>query len=144
MGVTSFLKRLFGSAKEATNELADKAELALKQVKENATPYIEKAESFVEESIEKTKETATPLIEKANDYAHQTKEVIGKYANETGDMLGNIAKTVKESAAEALKETEAVIKETKELHADMTESEGTLTNYNTSKEFRNRVEEDAD
>lgn len=120
IGIISFLKRLFGSAKEASNELADKAELALKKVKKNATPYIEKAESFVEQSIEK-----------ANDYTHQTKEVIGEYADGAGDILGNIVKKVKESAAEALKETDAVIKETKESHADMTESEGTLTNDNT-------------
>jgi ElaB/YqjD/DUF883 family membrane-anchored ribosome-binding protein len=144
MGVNSFLKNLFGSAKETTNKLADKAEQTLEHTKENTSPYIEKADAFANESIEKTKEAATPILEKVNDYTHQTKEVVGEYSDEATKALLNIVKTVKESTAEALKNTEAVIEETKESRIDMTENKQALNNDSASKEFRNRIEEDAD
>lgn len=144
MGVTSFFKNLFGSAKETTSELADKAELTLEHAKENAAPYIEKADAFVEDSIEKAKEAATPIIEKANDYANQTKEAVSEYAEEAGDMLGNIVNTVKESTTEAVKKAETFIKESTKSHSDIPEIESSLNNESPSKEFRNRIEEDAD
>ncbi len=144
MGVTSFFKRLFGSAKETANELSNKAELTLEHAKENAAPYIEKADAFVEDSIEKAKEAAAPIIEKANYYAHQTKETVSEYAEEAGDMLGNIANTAKESTAEAAEKTETFLKETKQSLTDIPKNEGAINREDASSDFRNRIEEDSD
>lgn len=65
MELPSFFKSLFGSAKEAANELADKAEIAAGRAKETAMPYLEKAEAFAEETFEQVKEASELVIEKA-------------------------------------------------------------------------------
>ena len=56
MGLSSFFKNLFGSAKDSTTDLANQAEVKFEQAKEAAAPYIEKAETFAEETIAKSKE----------------------------------------------------------------------------------------
>ena len=53
MGLGSFFKNLFGSAKETASEVADKAEIVLDQAKEKATEYAAKAEDYVEKAVEK-------------------------------------------------------------------------------------------
>lgn len=107
MGVSSFFKNLFGSAKEAANELADKAEIAAEQVKETATPYLEKAEKFVEEKFEQAKEASEPLIEKAETFSAEAKEVVIDYAEKASDALGDVIKNVKEKTSnERINKTE--------------------------------------
>jgi len=58
MGLGSFFKNLFGSAKEKASDIADKTE------------------NFVEESYEKAKELATPVI---NSFNEKAKEIAKKY-----------------------------------------------------------------
>jgi hypothetical protein len=99
MGLSSFLKNLFGSAKETASELADKAELAVEQAKETAMPYLEKAEAFAEETFEQAKEASEPLIEKAESFSAEAKEVVSDYADKASDALGDVIKNVKESTS---------------------------------------------
>lgn len=61
MGLTSFFKNLFGSAKETADDFADKAEHTIEEVKEAAAPFIEKAETFAEETIAKIREASDSI-----------------------------------------------------------------------------------
>ncbi|OIV41865.1 hypothetical protein [Flavobacterium johnsoniae] len=61
MGLTSFFKNFFGSAKETADDFAGKAENTLEEVKEAVEPFIDKAEIFAEEAIEKIKEAADSI-----------------------------------------------------------------------------------
>jgi uncharacterized protein YjbJ (UPF0337 family) len=73
MGLGSFFKNLFGSAKEKAGEIADKTE------------------NFVEESYEKAKETAAPIIDKVENFAEETmdkaKEKIEEYVPAAKEKL---------------------------------------------------------
>lgn len=99
MGLSSFFKNLFGSAKETSNELADKAEIATEHAKETAMPYLEKAEAFAEETFEQVKEASEPLIEKAKSLSTEAKEVFSDYAEKASESLGDVIKNVKESTS---------------------------------------------
>jgi hypothetical protein len=99
MGLSSFFKNLFGSTKETANEVADIAKIATEQAKETAKPYIDKAETFVEEKFEEAKEATEPLMEKAAVSATETKEVVSDYAAKASDALGDVIKNVKEKAS---------------------------------------------
>lgn len=100
MGLSSFFKNLFGSVKKTTNELADKAEIAAEHAKETATPYFEKAETFVEEKFERAKEASEPLIEKAETLSREAKQAISDNAEKASDALGDVIKNLKNSANE--------------------------------------------
>lgn len=100
MGLTSFFKNLFGSAKKTTNELADKAEIAAEHAKETAKPYLEKAETFVEEKFKEVKEASEPLIEKAEAFTEDAKETISDYAEKATDALSDVIKNVKERTSD--------------------------------------------
>jgi ElaB/YqjD/DUF883 family membrane-anchored ribosome-binding protein len=105
MGLASFLKNLFGTAKETANDFATKAESKLEQVKEAATPHIEKAEIAAEETFEKVKEASIPILDKAEIYANDAKETFNLYSDKAEIILGNVIETVKQKATELNKNT---------------------------------------
>ena len=74
MGLSSFFKDLFGSAKKTADQIATNAEIAVEEAKKAATPYIDKAEELAETTFEKVKETASPIIEKAEIVVEETIE----------------------------------------------------------------------
>ncbi|WP_241686540.1 YtxH domain-containing protein [Flavobacterium sp. YO12] len=96
MGLNSFFKNLFGTAKETVVDLADQAESTFEQAKEAAAPYIDKAETFADETISKVKEASEPIIANAADYAHQAKDIVSEYADKASDALDNVVESVKE------------------------------------------------
>lgn len=120
MGLTSFLKNLFGSATETTNELTAKAEAALEQAKEIATPYMEKAQAFAEEKIGDLKEAAEPYIEKAEIHAEQAKDLVNEYTEKASNLLGNVSE--KEDATEAIKTPEELDSNTMKIVSDKIET----------------------
>jgi hypothetical protein len=100
MGLSSFFKNLFGSANKTASKLADKAEIAVEQVKETAMPYLEKTEKFTQETFEQVKEASEPLIEKAESFSAEAKEVVSDYAEKTNDAIADVIKKVKERASD--------------------------------------------
>jgi hypothetical protein len=72
MGVSSFLKNLFGTAKETANTLTHKAEESLEHAKHNIKPFLEKLEDYTEDAIDKTKTTATPYFKKVESLVEET------------------------------------------------------------------------
>jgi polyhydroxyalkanoate synthesis regulator phasin len=76
MGVSSFFKNLFGTAKKTANEIVEQAETVVEETKIAAKPYVDKAEDFIEETVTKAKETATPYIEKTETFIEETIEKV--------------------------------------------------------------------
>lgn len=96
MGLSSFFKNLFGSAKESTSELINKAETVI----EKASPISEKVETFTEETFDKAKET------------------VSEYSEKAGDVLGKVLETVKRKAAVAVDKVEDLSSEIKTTTPD--------------------------
>lgn len=132
MGVTSFFKNIFGSAKEKASELADLSENVIEQAKEAATPILEKAGDAIETAVEQAKEAATPILEKANEYADQAKSKADEYSEKANDLLEDAVAQAKEAATPILDKAENLVNSTietvKEKTAELTgDSETTKT-----------------
>ena len=122
MGVSSFFKNLFGSAKDSAATIAEKIDINLSQSKEAATPYMEKAEELAEETIskvetalEEAKLAAAPILEKAENYADQVQETITEFSQEAGEKLGNAIASIKENAEIAKNKIDLLTNEVKEI-----------------------------
>jgi hypothetical protein len=106
MGLASFFKNLFGSAKTSAEEMADKAEHivdeTIAKAKENAAPLIEKMEEYAEEAKEKAEETiselietvkekSAPIIAKAEELAEEAKEKISETIETAKEKINSFA-----------------------------------------------------
>ncbi|MFB9078763.1 YtxH domain-containing protein [Flavobacterium procerum] len=100
MGLTSFFKNIFGTAKDSASDLAVQAENTIEKAIETATPYIEKAEAFAEEAIENAKDVAEPILESAADFAQQARETFSEYAEKAVDSITEAVDIIKEKTAE--------------------------------------------
>ncbi|WP_414000096.1 YtxH domain-containing protein [Flavobacterium sp. W1B] len=120
MGLSSFLKNLFGSAKETTNELSAKAETALEQAKETAAPYMEKAQAFAEEKINDLKEAAEPFIEKAEAHAEHAKDLVNEYTEKASNLIENVVE--KNNTTEPIEKTEELASNTMKIVSDEIET----------------------
>ena len=109
MGLSSFFKNLFGTAKDSATDLAHQAETTFEQAKEAAAPYIDKAETFAEETFAKAKEASEPLIETATDYAHQAKDIVSEYVEKASDSISDVIDSVKEIKSEWLINAQKVL-----------------------------------
>lgn len=91
MELSSFFKKVFGSAKKTTNELIEYAENAIVETKIAAQPYVEKAEYIAIETINKAIETTTPIVEKTASIIEETsskvKEVAHPYLEKAESFL---------------------------------------------------------
>ena len=118
MGVSSFFKNLFGTAKESATNLTAKAEESLEQAKDNLKPYLEKLEDYTEEVIDKTKTTATPYYEKAESLVEETiikaKEVSEPYIEKAKIYAAESFETIKENAAPIIENIESIAINTKD------------------------------
>ncbi len=136
MGVGSFFKNLFGSAKTSTADMADKAE------------------HLVEDTVAKAKEAAAPIIDKVEEYAEAAKEKAGEFSEKAEEVINEAIETVKEKSAPVIAKVEEFAEEAKEKISDTIETAkekvNSLTNDGSheAKEpetpQQNRVEEDAD
>ena len=100
MGLSSFFKNLFGSAKETSSDVAVKVEDAFEQAKEEAAPLIHKAETFAEETFAKAKEASEPLLDSAAEYAAQAKDMVSEYVEKASDSISEVIESVKQKAEE--------------------------------------------
>lgn len=123
MGLSSFFKNLFDSAKETANEIANKAEIATEEAKIASTPYLEKAEKVTEETIEKVKEAAAPIIEKAEEYVEQAKEALDEYSDKAGEILGGVLENLKSDTVSTSEKTEILIEEVEIKTIDSVETD---------------------
>jgi vacuolar-type H+-ATPase subunit H len=112
MGLSSFFKNLFGSAKESATDLAHQAETAFEQAKETASPYIDKAEAFAEDAIAKAKEASEPIIDSATEYASQAKDIVSEYVEKASDSFSAVIDSVKEKTSEFTGETKTTATKT--------------------------------
>jgi ElaB/YqjD/DUF883 family membrane-anchored ribosome-binding protein len=136
MGLGSFFKNLFGSAKTSAEEMADKAE------------------HIVDETIAKAKENAAPLIEKADLYAEVAKEKAGEFSEKAEEVLTEVIETVKEKSAPIIAKAEEFAEEAKEKLSETIETakekinsfsnDGSHDAKEADATSTNRVEEDAD
>ncbi|MEP6804050.1 MAG: YtxH domain-containing protein [Flavobacterium sp.] len=122
MGVSSFFKNLFGSAKDSTTNLATEAEIKFEQAKEAAAPYIDKAEVFAEETIEKVKEASEPILENAVEYAHKAKDIVSEYIEKASDSLSDVIDSVKEKTTETSSATTIIVPEDIVVNGEKTET----------------------
>jgi vacuolar-type H+-ATPase subunit H len=120
MGVSSFFKNLFGSAKDSTTNLATEAEVKFEQAKEAAAPYIDKAEAFAEETIEKVKEASEPILESAVEYAHKAKDIVSEYVEKASDSLSDVIDSVKEKTTSSA--TTTIVPEDIVVNSENTET----------------------
>lgn len=154
MGISSFLKNLFGSAKDSAATIADKVDVNFAQAKDAETPYITKAEEFAEETISKateaTKELVTkaeialedaklaagPLVEMAENYAGQAKEVISEFSHEASETIDKTITTLSENAEFAKDKINHLTSELKES------TTAKLKSFeNNNNESENKIEE---
>ncbi|MEO8237839.1 MAG: YtxH domain-containing protein [Flavobacterium sp.] len=113
MGLSSFFKNLFGSTKDSSaNEIADQAETTFEQAKETTAPYIEKAETFVEETFAKVREASEPALESAVEYAHHAKDIVSEYVEKASDSINDVIDSIKEKTAELTSDSETFATET--------------------------------
>ena len=161
MGLSSFFKNLFDSAKETANEIATKAEIAAEEAKIASTPYLEKAESIAGETIEKVKETTAPIIEKAEkvteetiekvkeavtpitekveEYVEQAKEALDEYSDKAGEILGDVLESLKSDTAATSEKTQILIEE-----VEITTIDSAETGTKSPDEPKKKTVEDAD
>ncbi|MCL6461965.1 MAG: hypothetical protein I4O51_08860 [Flavobacterium micromati] len=118
MGVSSFLKNLFGSAKGTATTLTNKADDSFIQTKEKLRPYLEKVEDYTVDVIEKARETVAPYLDKAELLAQETfvnaKESAGPYIEKTKSFATESFETIKENAAPIVENIESLATQTKE------------------------------
>jgi hypothetical protein len=136
MGLGSFFKNLFGSAKTTTATMADKAE------------------HVVEDTMAKAKEAAAPILEKVEEYAEVAKEKASEFSEKAEEVISDTIETVKEKSAPIIAKAEELAEEAKEKISDTFEAAKEKVNSLTddgsheAKEseppLQNRVEEDAD
>jgi len=93
MGVSSFFKNLFGKALVSTNE-----EIGI-QTEEKAS-YLEKAETFAEETFSKAKDASEPILEDVVEYASQAKDIVSEYVEKATHTINDIIDSVKEANEE--------------------------------------------
>jgi ElaB/YqjD/DUF883 family membrane-anchored ribosome-binding protein len=136
MGLASFFKNLFGSAKTSAEEMADKAE------------------HIVEETIAKAKENAAPLIEKIEEYAEEAKEKAEQLSEKAEETISELIETVKEKSAPIIAKAEELAEESKERISETIETakekinsfsnDGSHDAKEPEATSTNSVEEDAD
>ena len=136
MGLASFFKNLFGSAKTSAEEMAHKAE------------------HIVDETIAKAKENTAPLIEKADHYSEVAKEKAGEFSEKAEEALTEVIETVKEKSAPIIAKAEEFADEAKEKLSETLETakekinsfsnDGSHDAKEPEATSTNRVEEDAD
>lgn len=136
MGLGSFFKNLFGSAKTSAEDIADKAE------------------HIVGETIAKAKESAAPLIEKAEAYTEVAKEKAGQISEKAEETISEVIETVKEKSAPIIAKAEEFAEEAKEKLSETIETakekinsfsnDGSHDAKEPEATSTNRVEEDAD
>ena len=93
MGVSSFFKNLFVKTQVSTN-----AEIGIQN--EEKASYIEKAETFAEETFSKAKEASAPILEDAVEYASQAKDIVSEYVEKATHSINDIIDSVKEMSSE--------------------------------------------
>ena len=94
MGVSSFFKNLFGKAKVLTNE-----EIQTEKTYENTeetVSYIEKVETFAEETFSKAKEASAPILEDTAEFASQAKDIVSEYVEKATHSINDIIDSLKE------------------------------------------------
>jgi ElaB/YqjD/DUF883 family membrane-anchored ribosome-binding protein len=136
MGLASFFRNLFGSAKTSAEEMADKAE------------------HIVDETIAKAKENAAPLIEKVEEYSEVAKEKVEQFSEKAEETIGEVIQTVKEKSAPIIAKAEEFTEEAKEKLSETIETAREKINSFTNDGSQdaeeqettptNNVEEDAD
>ena len=100
MGLFSFFKNLLGNTKNSNKNQIKQIENSNEQTGEVGNIYMEKVETFVEESYTKAKKTSEPFIEDAVEYANQAKDIISQYVEKATDSMNDIIDSVKELANE--------------------------------------------
>jgi ElaB/YqjD/DUF883 family membrane-anchored ribosome-binding protein len=117
MGVLSFFKNLFGTAKESATHLTSIAEESFEQTKSNIKPYVEKLEDYTENAIDKTKKSTKPFLEKAESLVEETivkaKNSAEPYIEKTKIYATESFETIKENATPIIENIEAVANQTK-------------------------------
>ena len=136
MGLGSFFKNLFGSAKTSAEDMTDKAE------------------HIVEEPVAKAQETVAPLIEKADQYAEVAKEKAGEFSEKAEEVLTEVIETVKEKSAPIIAKAEEFVEDAKEKLSETIETakekvnafsnDGSPDAEEPAPTNTNRIEEDAD
>jgi ElaB/YqjD/DUF883 family membrane-anchored ribosome-binding protein len=136
MGLGSFFKNLFGSAKTTAEDTANKAE------------------HIVEDAVAKAKETAAPFIEKVDQYAEVAKEKAGEFSEKAEEMLSDVIETVKEKSAPIIAKTEELAEDAKVKVSDTIDAakekinsfanDGSPDAEEPEPKNINRIEEDAD
>lgn len=95
MGVSSFFKNLFVKTQISTN-----AEIHNEKTEETGGSYIERVETFAEETFSKVKEASEPMLEDAVEYASQAKDIVSEYVEKATHSLNDIIDSVKEMSTE--------------------------------------------
>lgn len=136
MGLGSFFKNLFGSAKESAEEIGNKAS------------------DIINETVDIAKEAAAPILEKAEEYAEIAKEKASEYSEKASEAIGEAVETVKEKSAPILAKAEEFAEEAKEKISETVETakekvnnlmhDGSEDAKETVEITTNRIEEDAD
>ena len=136
MGLGSFFKNLFGTARTSAEEMADKAE------------------HIVDQTLAQAKENAAPLIEKAGEYSEVAKEKVEQFSEKAEETIGEVIQTVKEKSAPIIAKAEEFTEEAKEKLSETIETAREKINSFTNDGSQdaeeqettptNNVEEDAD
>ncbi|MEO7977325.1 YtxH domain-containing protein [Flavobacterium sp.] len=99
MGISSFFKNFFVKAEVSTNAEAH-IEKTDEQTQQTEVSYIEKVETFAEETFSKVKEASEPILEDAVEYASQAKDIVSEYVEKATHSINVIIDSVKEMSAE--------------------------------------------
>lgn len=143
MGVSSFLKNLFGTAKETATTLTNQADKSLEQAKDNIKPFLEKLEDYTEDIIDKTKTTAKPYFKQAESLVEETfvkaKQSTEPYIEKTKIYATENFEAIKENTAPIIVNIENLAVQTKEKmneYADKAEEllDKIKNNYNDKAE----------
>ena len=101
MGVSSFLKKIFGKTKDSNTNIVFQNENNNNKSQSATIPNVEKAENFIDETFTKLKETSEPIMEDAVEYASQAKDIISQYVVEKAtESISDIIDSVKEANTE--------------------------------------------
>jgi ElaB/YqjD/DUF883 family membrane-anchored ribosome-binding protein len=94
MGLGNYFKNLFGSAKESTEKMVDKAEI------------------FAQEASEKIREVATPLVDKLEDFAEDVKDKAEEYMPQAKEKIEEVYETAREKVSEYAQKAEHFTEDT--------------------------------
>lgn len=148
MGLSSFFKNFFGTAKETANEIVDQAESAIEETKIGAQPYVEKAEAFLEDTVNKVKETATPYVENAETFIEETvtkaKETTTPHIEKAEAFVEDKVAKANEAAKPFIEKAESIMEEAKAKSTETLNNLKEKTNTTDPKKIENQDKKEED